>query len=90
MIKIVDYGMGNLRSVQKAFEKLGHEAVICDQTTQLGSADKLVLPGVGVFAMRFTSRPTRHDRADSRSHHCGQTVLGFAWGCIAVDATGRR
>ena len=49
MIKIVDYGMGNLRSVQKAFEKLGHEAVICDQSAQLGDADKLVLPGVGAF-----------------------------------------
>ena len=49
MIKIVDYGMGNLRSVQKAFEKLGHEAVICGQSAQLGDADKLVLPGVGAF-----------------------------------------
>lgn len=49
MIKIVDYGMGNLRSVQKAFEKLGHAAEICDQPSQLSDADKLVLPGVGAF-----------------------------------------
>lgn len=49
MIKIVDYGMGNLRSVQKAFEKLGHAATICDQATQLKDAEKLVLPGVGAF-----------------------------------------
>ena len=49
MIKIVDYGMGNLRSVQKAFEKLGHAAEICDQPSQLRNADKLVLPGVGAF-----------------------------------------
>ncbi len=49
MIKIVDYGMGNLRSVQKAFERLGHTAIVCDQPTQLGDADKLVLPGVGAF-----------------------------------------
>src|SRR5438093_1331944 len=49
MIKIVDYGMGNLRSVQKAFEKLGHEALVCDQAAQLGEANKLVLPGVGAF-----------------------------------------
>lgn len=49
MIKIVDYGMGNLRSVQKAFEKLGHEAVICNRATELSSVDKLVLPGVGAF-----------------------------------------
>ena len=49
MIKIVDYGMGNLRSVQKAFEKLGHTAEICDQPSKLGDVDKLVLPGVGAF-----------------------------------------
>lgn len=49
MIKIVDYGMGNLRSVQKAFESLGQEAEICDRAVELASADKLVLPGVGAF-----------------------------------------
>jgi len=49
VIKIVDYGMGNLRSVQKAFEKLGHAAEICDQPSQLSGVEKLVLPGVGAF-----------------------------------------
>jgi glutamine amidotransferase len=49
MIKIVDYGMGNLRSVQKAFERLGHEAAICQDPRELAGADKLVLPGVGAF-----------------------------------------
>ena len=49
MIKIVDYGMGNLRSVQKAFEKLGFEAEICSRPEQIERADKLVLPGVGAF-----------------------------------------
>jgi glutamine amidotransferase len=49
MIKIVDYGMGNLRSVQKAFEKLGVPATICDQADQLADAEKMVLPGVGAF-----------------------------------------
>ncbi|GDY10716.1 MAG: imidazole glycerol phosphate synthase subunit HisH [Planctomycetota bacterium] len=49
MIKIIDYGMGNLRSVQKAFEKLGHAAEICDQPSQLSGVEKLVLPGVGAF-----------------------------------------
>ena len=49
MIKIVDYGMGNLRSVQKAFEKLGAQAVICDDPADLADASKLVLPGVGAF-----------------------------------------
>lgn len=49
MIKIVDYGMGNLRSVQKAFEKLGAPAEIVTSPSDVAQADKLVLPGVGAF-----------------------------------------
>lgn len=49
MIRIVDYGMGNLRSVQKAFEKLGVAATIVTSPDQIASAEKLVLPGVGAF-----------------------------------------
>ena len=49
MIAIIDYGMGNLRSVQKGFEKVGHHAVVSNDPAQLAVADKLVLPGVGAF-----------------------------------------
>jgi len=49
MIRIVDYGMGNLRSVQKAFQKLHVAAEICASPTELAGAEKLVLPGVGAF-----------------------------------------
>jgi imidazole glycerol-phosphate synthase subunit HisH len=49
MIKIVDYGMGNLRSVQKAFERIGAEAVIVSTPAEVEGASKLVLPGVGAF-----------------------------------------
>jgi glutamine amidotransferase len=48
-IIIVDYGMANLRSVQKAFEKLGHPAEITSDPNRVTEADKLVLPGVGAF-----------------------------------------
>jgi imidazole glycerol-phosphate synthase subunit HisH len=48
-IIIVDYGMGNLRSVQKAFEKLGHAAAVTSDPRVAGSAERLVLPGVGAF-----------------------------------------
>lgn len=48
-IVIVDYGMGNLRSVQKGFEKVGHAAEISAEAAALLSADKVVLPGVGAF-----------------------------------------
>lgn len=49
MIAIVDYGMGNLRSVQKAFEYLGYDAAITDQGKALEKASHIVLPGVGAF-----------------------------------------
>jgi len=48
-ILIVDYGLANLRSVQKAFEKVGAAAVISADPHRIGEADKLVLPGVGAF-----------------------------------------
>ncbi len=50
MIAIVDYGMGNLRSVQKAFARLGHPAQITSDPHQVAQASKVVLPGVGAFA----------------------------------------
>jgi imidazole glycerol-phosphate synthase subunit HisH len=49
MIIVVDYGMGNLRSVQKGFEKVGSTAVISRDVTDIQKADHLVLPGVGAF-----------------------------------------
>jgi len=48
-ILIVDYGMANLRSVQKAFERVGYAAEISSDPSRVGTADKLVLPGVGAF-----------------------------------------
>ena len=49
MIAIIDYQMGNLRSVQKAFEKVGHAAEITSDAQHIERADKVVLPGVGAF-----------------------------------------
>src|SRR5687768_6246627 len=48
-IVIVDYGMANLRSVQKAFEKVGAPAEISGDPGRVAEADKLVVPGVGAF-----------------------------------------
>jgi glutamine amidotransferase len=49
MLAIIDYQMGNLRSVQKGFEKVGHAATITSDPAVLAEADKIVLPGVGAF-----------------------------------------
>jgi len=49
MVVVVDYGMGNLRSVQKGFEKVGARAVISRDPERVRTAERLVLPGVGAF-----------------------------------------
>ncbi|MBI4135775.1 imidazole glycerol phosphate synthase subunit HisH [Candidatus Uhrbacteria bacterium] len=49
MIGIIDYGLGNLRSVSGAVAKVGFESVITDNVDTLRKADKLILPGVGAF-----------------------------------------
>ncbi len=49
MIAIVDYGMGNLRSVEKGFKKVGVDAVVTSDPKTVESAAAVVLPGVGAF-----------------------------------------
>lgn len=48
-IGVIDYGLGNLRSVVGAIEKLGHEARIISKPSEIVMVEKLVLPGVGAF-----------------------------------------
>lgn len=49
MIAIIDYGVGNLNSIQNALEKLGHESMITHKSEDLYAADGIILPGVGAF-----------------------------------------
>jgi imidazole glycerol-phosphate synthase subunit HisH len=49
VIVIVDYGMGNLRSVEKALQKLGHHAAVTSDPAAIHAADRVILPGVGAF-----------------------------------------
>ncbi|NND98805.1 MAG: imidazole glycerol phosphate synthase subunit HisH [Pirellulaceae bacterium] len=49
MITIVDYQMGNLRSVQKGIERVGGTATISSDPNEIANAEKLILPGVGAF-----------------------------------------
>jgi len=48
-IVIIDYGMGNLRNVQKGFEKIGFKAALTRNKKEIGKASAIVLPGVGAF-----------------------------------------
>ena len=49
MIAVVDYGVGNLRSVAKALESVGADALIAERPAQLADAERILLPGVGAF-----------------------------------------
>jgi glutamine amidotransferase len=81
MITIVDYGMGNLRSVQKAFQKLGVDAVISQAPTEIAQAEKLVLPGVGAFRDAIRELKSQ-DLADPVKDHIasGKPFLGICLG----------
>jgi len=80
-IAILDYGMANLRSVQKAFARQGHCAQIISQPEQIDHCDKLVLPGVGAFKDAIgTLRKLGHDQAILRLIQRGKPFLGICLG----------
>ena len=49
LIGIVDYGLGNVKSVKSAFEYLGHNSIICQEEIDFEKVSHIVLPGVGAF-----------------------------------------
>ena len=80
-IAILDYGMANLRSVQKAFEQVGHRANIISKPDEIDHAEKLVLPGVGAF--KDAVRTLRdHSLVDPILRHIdkGRPFLGICLG----------
>lgn len=81
MIAIVDYGMGNLRSVQKAFEYLGVDARIGSDRALLADASHIVLPGVGAFADAAEAlRRAGLDEELKRQIASGKPFLGICLG----------
>lgn len=81
MIAIVDYQMGNLRSVQKAFEKVGHEATITSDPATLQAAARVVLPGVGAFRDAIAELRRRELVAPIRDAiEAGKPFLGICLG----------
>jgi imidazole glycerol-phosphate synthase subunit HisH len=80
-ISIIDYGMANLRSVQKAFEQVGHRAEIISRPEQVEGADKIVLPGVGAFQDAVaTLRAQELDAPVIRHIERGKPFLGICLG----------
>ena len=89
MIAVIDYQMGNLRSVQKGFEKVGHPATITSDPAVLADAEKVVLPGVGAMADAMKELKRRdligpiHAAIDS-----GKPFLGICLGLqLLMDRT---
>src|SRR5687767_2080666 len=86
MIAIIDYGMGNLRSVEKALEKLGHSAVITSDADKIAAAERVILPGVGAFGPAMAnlnaSRDGRPPLADAviEAVRSGKPLLGICLG----------
>ncbi len=81
MIAIIDYGAGNLRSVQKAFEYIGADACITSNKSDILSAEKVVLPGVGAFGDCVSA--LRRDSLDEciyRVCEDGKPFLGICLG----------
>ena len=81
MIGIVDYNMGNLRSVQNAFDKIGAKAVIEKNPDRFKEYDRLVLPGVGAFgdAMEHL-KSFGMDEAIGEFARSGRPLLGICLG----------
>lgn len=80
-ICIIDYGMGNLRSVQKAFEKIGATAKVSSSSHDILDAHALVLPGVGAFKNCFQNLDSLHlINPILRSLASGKPFLGICLG----------
>jgi glutamine amidotransferase len=87
-IVIVDYGMANLRSVQKAFEKVGHAATISGDPNAIGDADKVVLPGVGAFRDAIAKlREAGLDKPLCDHIKAGKPFLGICLGLQLIFTT---
>jgi glutamine amidotransferase len=87
-ILIVDYGMANLRSVQKAFEKVGFAAEISGDPNRLAEADKLVLPGVGAFRDAIARlRETGLDKPIGAHIRSGKPFFGICLGLQLLFTT---
>ncbi|SES81884.1 glutamine amidotransferase [Natronincola peptidivorans] len=81
MIGIINYGMGNLRSVEKAFHMMGYEAFVSDNVEELKKAKALIIPGVGAFYDAMKNLKERGlEEEILKAVEKGKPVLGICLG----------
>lgn len=80
-VAIIDYGVGNLRSVEKAFAATGCDAIVSADENELRNAERLVLPGVGAFGACMKALTERgFDRLVREKAREGTPLLGVCVG----------
>lgn len=80
-VVVIDYGMGNLRSVSKALESLGAEVCVTDKPGDVAKAKKVILPGVGAFPAAMRELESRGlDQAVCEAVRSGRPYLGICLG----------
>lgn len=89
MIGIVDYGMGNLGSIENMFKRIGAAAVVTGDATLLARASKILLPGVGAFdsAMQRIANSGLRDVLEHKALHERVPTLGI---CLGMQLLTRR
>ena len=89
-VAIIDYGMGNLRSVANAFEALDHPARIVCKPTSLADVGGIVLPGVGAFGEGMQNLRTAGwvDALECEVRQKGKPFLGLCLGMQLVATAG--
>ena len=86
---VVDYGIGNVFSVTRAFENIGAEVTLTSDPELIAVADRLVLPGVGAFGKAADRlRELGHDQAISQQMSSGRPFLGICVGMQLLMETG--
>lgn len=91
MITLIDYGIGNIRSIEKAFQAIGVEVMRTDQPEHLAQAERLVLPGVGAFgacAAEIRRRGLEQPILDAVER--GTPLLGVCVGMQLLFETGEE
>lgn len=79
MITIIDYGSGNLKSIQNGFHKLGTDVLVSRDKKEMGKSDALVLPGVGAFGTAM-SNLKKYEKTIHQHINDGKPFLGVCLG----------